>query len=155
MYLVESLIDSDQKEKIKTNKNNAIALYLAKDTCLLIINRFAKKGYYDTIKLSAEEKIIINKNCYLTKYPVPKFYIYDYDPYNNSLWQFKKGENNTEVSLSDDYTLYVLDAKSGKFVTDSLLSKYEFMPKNWEHGFSRGIAVNKKENIVIYWLNVW
>jgi hypothetical protein len=29
------------------------------------------------------------------------------------------------------------------------------MPNGWEHGFSRGFAVNEESNLIIFWLEVW
>lgn len=35
------------------------------------------------------------------------------------------------------------------------LEPLDYMPKGWKNGYSKGICVNKKERVVIYWLIIW
>ncbi len=57
--------------------------------------------------------------------------------------------------LPKSYTLYVLDAKSGKYVHENLLMEEGHMPEKWKHGYSKGVAVNKEKREAIYWIEIW
>ena len=75
--------------------------------------------------------------------PVP---IFEIDAYHN---------DKNSCGLSDDFKIFVLEAKPGKYLEEKYLHECECMPEKWKHGFSRGIAANDKEHIIIYWLAVW
>ena len=57
--------------------------------------------------------------------------------------------------LPKSYVLYVLEAKSGKYLPGSLLMKEGTMPAGWEHGITKGVAVNPGKYEVIYWIEMW
>lgn len=129
--------------------------YSASDSCLLVINRFATKENYINLELTENDKRFIELDCYKNKLPIPNFYEFNYDKNNKVLWQLDKNVRLSDCNLPLDYQINVIDAKTGKFFNDSLLSTNIGMPKAWEHGFSRGIAYCLKDSVVIYWLNVW
>lgn len=53
-----------------------------------------------------------------------------------------------------DATIYVLDAKQGRFLEDDNLSISGVgLPKEWLHGYTKGVTIFK--NYAIYWLEVW
>lgn len=62
---------------------------------------------------------------------------------------------STKTSLPNDFDIYILDAKSGIFWEEDELRPLISMPKNWENGFSKGIAVSKKRRAIIYWSIIW
>lgn len=52
--------------------------------------------------------------------------------------------------------LYVLAAQAGKYVDDMYLyDKEGALPPEWEHGYSRGMAINEQKREIYYWLVVW
>lgn len=52
--------------------------------------------------------------------------------------------------------LYVLSARPGKYASDIYLyHKKGELPLEWEHGYSRGMAINEKKKEVYYWLVIW
>ena len=54
------------------------------------------------------------------------------------------------------FNLYILDAKSGIYFRPNLDEELDtYMPEYWEHGYSKGFAVNKEKDIVIYWIVIW
>lgn len=121
--------------------------------------------------------LIIKKDDDIKKY-IPQYYIYktryiqnDYpDKYpvpNLTNYDFKLGSieriftNNDEqyveniYNIPDDIEVYVIDAKSGWFWKDKSNDYKTEAMKKWEHGFSKGIAISKEKNIVVYWAMIW
>lgn len=71
---------------------------------------------------------------------------------------FTEGHPNksgTFSGLDSTFTIYLIDAKPGIYTDITYLVKNEYLPKKWEHGFSRGIAVSMSKNQIIYWVTVW
>ncbi len=123
--------------------NKAIATYHPMDSCLLVVNRFATKDNFYNVKVSNEEKHLINRSCYGSLFPIPNF------------WDNKFSTDQTLCKLSKDFVIYVLDSKAGKYLEDKLLTDGRFMPNKWKNGISKGVAINEKEKIIIYWMIVW
>lgn len=89
-------------------------------------------------------KELAKKNSYRdNSIPIPIFKLED----------FKQVDN--PCNLSSDFIIYVIDAQPGIYLDNKILNECVCMPNNWKHGFSRGVALNDKENIVIYWLEIW
>lgn len=121
----------------------AKSIYNSTDSCLFIINRFDTDQYYDLTQLSDSDKSLIDRSCYKEKLPVPNF---------NGL----RNANSYTGRLLSGFTLYVLDAKPGMFYKPN--EQYEpenYMPEYWEHGYSKGFAVNDSEDFAIYWIVIW
>lgn len=125
-------------------EDTILARYKPNEDCLFVINRFANNQNYGyNISISTTDSIQIEKDCFLNRYPVPNF------------WSNSYSTDSTICKLPNDFVLNVLEAKSGKFLEDSLLTDGKFMPKKWKNGFSRGIAISEKRKIAIYWLVFW
>ena len=45
--------------------------------------------------------------------------------------------------------------KKGKYISDNLLIKDGFMPGDWKHGYSRGVAIDKDRKEAIFWIEIW
>ena len=146
--------DSECKELILENKiidinsvenliKQAKAIYKSTDTCLLIIDRFNTAKYIDLTKLTEYDKFLIDRPCYKDKLPVPNF-------------RYSKYADDNTGKLLSGFNLYILDANPGIYFKpnlDDVLDTY--MPEYWEHGYSKGVAVNKEKDIVIYWIVIW
>lgn len=65
---------------------------------------------------------------------------------------FTKGST---FDLPKDFTIYVLELKKGKFIESVYLSDSLNMPDNWKHGLTKGVAISKKRNVAIYYLDIW
>jgi len=125
-------------------KHISKALYLPSDTCLLIVNRFANRENYSfNIKINHKDSLKINNNCYQEKLPIPNFWYNDYTT------------NDTDCRLPKDFEIFVIDAKSGIFLDKKLLTDGRYMPNEWKNGFTRGVAISIKRNVIIYWLLIW
>ncbi|MCG6191441.1 hypothetical protein [Maribellus maritimus] len=123
----------------------AVRKYVPSQKDLLIVNRFTNNenwGLKRKAKLS-EIRHYTDEVDYGDKLPIPNFYN---DRYING---------STECHLSPDFKLFVIEAKSGKFFPDSLLTTGKYMPKDWENGFSRGIGISKESRKVVYWFLSW
>lgn len=57
--------------------------------------------------------------------------------------------------LPEDFKIYVIEAKRGKYIVDSLLVNDTVVPEPWEHGFSRGVAISEERLKVVVWLSIW
>ncbi len=71
------------------------------------------------------------------------------------LFKIDRYKGNTYSGLSNDFKIYILDAKQGKFLKDKYLYDCECLPKKWKHGFSKGVALSDKRKVIIYWVTVW
>lgn len=144
LKLIKKYKDTSEWKKLF---NIAIAKYSAKDTCLLVVNRFANKDNYSTnIKLSRKDSIIINRDCYNMRYPIPNF------------WHNKFTTKSTAYRLPADFEMIVIDAKPGIYFNQEDFEEdriSQFMPDQWKHGYSRGIAISKVRRVIIYWVIIW
>jgi hypothetical protein len=68
---------------------------------------------------------------------------------------FATQTSNTFSGLNESYKIMIIDAKPGIFIDISKLKINKYLPKKWTHGYSKGIALSKKENKIIYWIVVW
>lgn len=97
---------------------------------------------------------------------------YDREEFDNLLQRFEKRcdeiqgtiPNFTPISryieLDDrrfpkDFLLFRIEEVRGVFFENTHLSNGWGLPKGWEHGYSKGIAINYESKKVIYWTNVW
>ncbi|MCB9326734.1 MAG: hypothetical protein H6571_23605 [Lewinellaceae bacterium] len=124
-------------------KNSTKTIYSAGDTCLLVVNMFTTAtNISDRTKASSKELKIFETKCLLGKLPVPNF------------WPLKKNDT-TRCKLPNKFVLFVLDAKSGVYWDKRYLTDGKYMPDEWKHGYSKGIAMNNETFEVIYWFVIW
>lgn len=71
------------------------------------------------------------------------------------LFEIDEYKGNTMSGLTEDFKIYVFDAKQGKYIDDKYLQECECLPKKWKHGYSKGVALSDKKQVVIYWVAVW
>lgn len=127
----------------KAYKKKSKAVYLASDSCLLIVNRFANNDNYGYLIFNDEHYKDINKQCYSDKLPIPNF------------WHNRYTTDSTDCKLPSDSEIYVIDGKKGEFKEKELLSKKGDMPMEWAHGVSYGVAISESRSIIIYWMVMW
>lgn len=121
--------------------------YLSTDTNLLLVF-----SYCDVIKIEGRtfrdqepperQKLAKHNITTANSLPVPLFEIDEY-----------KGK--TMSGLTDDFKLYVLDARPGKYIDEKNLQKCECLPEKWKHGYTKGVALSDEKQVVIYWVTVW
>lgn len=71
------------------------------------------------------------------------------------LFEIDEYKGNTISGLTEDFKIYVLEAKPGKYIDEKYLQECDCLPEKWKHGYSKGIALNDKRQVVIYWVIVW
>lgn len=57
--------------------------------------------------------------------------------------------------LGNTFEIYVIEAKSGVFSENFKLKPSLKMPEKWVNGYSKGYALDKKKNTIIYWFVMW
>lgn len=126
---VDSLFNDFEKQSIKR--------YNFKENCLLIVN---STETMESLIMSdkVEDSLDFNSmECnYSEKIPIPNFKIY----FENS---------------SDDYDIFVFEAKKGEHSKFYKFSYNTLMPSYWNHGYSKGVAFSKTSNEIIYWGCMW
>lgn len=123
---------------------NAIASYNVTDTSLLIVNKFTNSDNWSRERKAYNAEI----QDYLEvtdekKYPIPNF------------WNNPQRVDYTGCKLPEDFTLFVVDAKSGIYFPDSCLTDGRYMPESWKNGYSKGVAISRKKKEAIYWFIIW
>lgn len=126
-------------------KKNAIAVYDVNDTSLFVLVPTPGKHLIEGIDLAIDFDKIMERNFRVkNRYPIPA--VDSYCPW----WDV------TYIGWDKNIKLYVLAAKPGKYLDDIYLhEKKGILPPEWEHGYSRGIAINEKRKEIYYWLVVW
>lgn len=143
LILTNNIESNHSTELINSFKEKSIASYNAGDSCLLIVNRFARKEKFYAIELSESDKQLLNRDCYSNLLPIPNF------------WHNAFTTEDTYCRLPSDFKLFVLEAKAGKHFDRKYLTDGRFMPEKWKNGYSKGVAISKKRNVIIYWLLIW
>jgi hypothetical protein len=152
LYLINR---ANISESILNNyKKLSIASYSFHDSCL-IINKYATNERFIGIQVTDQIKDDIIKMDSLNAYPIPNFFQFIYSDKDIGLWNFNQDKKLSKCNLPFDYKIFVIESKKGKYFNNNLLDKENFMPKSWEHGLSRGVAISKEDGIIIYWLNIW
>jgi hypothetical protein len=143
--------DLESKNTLKLQKSlekKSIANYSASDTALVTI-KTESTMHWDESKIKYYSSLLVNKTTY---FPVPYF-----ETQRNLE---KIGINNESTfsststsGLSNDFIIYVLESKSGLYWKG--LKPNEYMPNDWKNGYSKGICVNTRKGIAVYWLVIW
>lgn len=122
-----SLTESSEeiKKKLNSLKKNGALKYSITSDYVFIINDSIESNHC--------------KNCM----PIPDF---EY---------LAKSLNIPLSEFNESFQVYVFEAKSGIFLDDEYLINHKNFPKSWLHGFSRGVLISEKYQIVTYWLDVW
>jgi hypothetical protein len=116
------------------------ARYKPIDSCLLVVNMYTnERNFFNSFK--TKNKSYLKKECLKNKMPIPNFWAMELN-----------GQNITK--LPDDFKIYVIDA-SHKIIDKKYISKNVYMPENWKHGYSKGVAMNDKTHEIIYWFVLW
>lgn len=116
-----------------------------------------KKESIQVVKINDENNFVVNRyNTNSTSasgdlsYPIPDFI----GLLESESWTNNSTSDSIDI-VNDDLVIYIIESKKGKFIDDKYLVNDIEMPKGWEHGFSRGIAINEESSLTIFWLEVW
>ena len=124
------------------SKANFVAHYNAMDSNLVSLRDHYVIDKDPTMEMFYDKILIKNKTYYHIIY-------FDSD----DLLSVEAVDSLSPIGLSKDFTIYVLESKPGKYWKG--LSPSEHMPKGWENGYTKGICINTKRDILIYWFVVW
>lgn len=105
------------------------------------------------------EKFPVEKcnKAYAEKYPIPYFESYDFGLGKKVTEENIDGEVYFDYNhtIPHDLEVYVIDAEPGDFWKESCNEKRPELLNEWNHGFSRGFALSKDKNIIVYWTMIW
>ena len=57
--------------------------------------------------------------------------------------------------LTDDFDLYILEAEPGNYLPPKNLTNSVCINTKWNHGFTKGVAINRKLKVAIFWIELW
>lgn len=144
------MITGTKKEIEELNRHK---FYNIDDECIIIVNDFMKIDNIPFIPSEGtatlwedqdkEYKTTYSTKCIDTYKVIPNFWSYEED-------------KTTKSGLNKDFKYIILDMDMGNSVYSRKLNpNISYMPNFAKHGYSKGIAFNEKENIIIYWLIFW
>lgn len=140
------------KDKVFEFKKQMGKKYLAKykssDTCLTIIKSESTRSMFGDN--TSYNNICINNKYY---YPLPFFETFDNSRPEDVVKTEDIYSNNTKCGLSRDFLIYILDSKPGHYWKG--LYPLDYMPVYWKNGYSKGVCINEKKGIIIYWGLIW
>ncbi|NPA43650.1 MAG: hypothetical protein GXO27_06465 [Chlorobi bacterium] len=139
--LVAYRLDSLDYHEIKDSiEKISLAKYHASDSCVLVVNMYSNENnYFSSYK--TKDTGYLKKKCLKNKLPIPNFWAMDYKTQNLP-------------RLPEEFNIYVFEA-SDKPLGKKYISKNVYMPDYWQHGYSRGVALNDKTGEIIYWFVLW
>lgn len=141
MFFEHRTSDTLATQKEYLNKE-CIGIYSASDTNLFIVKSYRMVDQ-SNIKRKFRKVADIDNMYY---YPIPYFNVRDEDLLDLSCRKNTSG-------LSSDFTIYVLEVKSGNYIKG--LKPLVYMPEGWENGYSKGYAISEEKKMIIYWVVVW
>ncbi|MDD2584348.1 MAG: hypothetical protein WCR61_02930 [Bacteroidales bacterium] len=94
---------------------------------------------------------------YAGKKPIPYFESFNFGLGEKEEKKIVDGEiyYNYIYTIPSDLQVYVIQAEAGNFWKESCNEARPESLKEWQNGYSRGIATSEKENMVVYWTMVW
>lgn len=139
--LPQTTIDSTKKIYSET----AIQVSTGNDSSLIIVKSKLQIELYGKPSPHNDKTIKL--------YPIPFF---ESKEFNNpeDVVTTEDMYSNTNISgLSDNFSIYVLDSKPGNYCEG--LKPLDYMPEGWKNGYSKGLCINKKIGVIIYWVIIW
>ena len=112
--------------------------------------------------LPSDSNLIVIKQKVLRKedykkveviHPIPFFETYSFSHPEDVVKTEDIYSETSKSGLSKDFKIYVLESEKGKYWKG--LEPANYMPKEWENGYSKGIAINEKNKTIIYWVVIW
>ena len=132
VFITTKLTDSSFDSEYKKNINNDSFVGLVNDSQIVKIDVKIDSNYFSRYKNLLSQKYV---------YFIPN-YFGKYSPLN-------------EDSLSNDVETLIIDSEKGEFLQKEYLKNNNFLPKEYEHGCTKGIIFDKKKLEMIYWMIIW
>lgn len=135
------------------------------------INHFQLNNFLYNTQYVNDSNIIINKarlkndifpikkchNYFNKKYPIPYFESYNFKLGGEYIEKVVDGKTVGEYtySIPSDLEVYVIEAEPGNFWKEKCPEPRPESLKEWKNGYSKGIAISKKEKLIVYWVIIW
>lgn len=147
MLLWKTYSSSQYKALVSKFINLSNTAYEANDSSLLLVFSYCDEikiegDIYRDQELPERQALAKHNVTKASSLPVPLFEIDEY-------------KGNTISGLPEDFELYILDASPSKYIDDKYLQECNCLPEKWKHGYSKGVALSDKKQVVIYWVTVW
>ncbi len=147
---IELIINPPEEiyDSLKTYfKQRSIVKLSPSDSTLLLVFSYCDTlevdGYIFKNQESPEKQKHAKDNITIARsLPVPLFDIQEYS-------------GNTKSGLNEDFIIFILGANSGEYLDKNHLEECDCLPANWKHGYSKGVAMNDKRKVIIYWTIFW
>lgn len=137
----------DNKDSLLINKIQYLVKYNAADTSLVTIKNI---NYTDRYKTKRVIHTTLKKQDQ-TYYPI--LYLEPFDAAEQKVIGYNICSNSTPSGLTNDFDIYIIDSKPGKFWDG--LAGVNYLPNEWKNGYSKGISINKNKSVIIYWIVIW
>lgn len=126
------------KKVLKKLKNKEV--YSISDTNLIVVNDFIT---YDNL----DNKIDGKKTKYTEFGKTNKLILPNF-------WNFSKADIKTKSRLPNTFEFIIIETEIGLF-SKNIDPKNTTMPNGIEHGMSRGVAIDKTNNDIFFWVILW
>lgn len=140
-FKLDNLSDQKLSSILTEFEDISAGIYNANDSTLFVINKFTSEfNVYEQNKFPDN---YLYQDTINSKLPVPNF------------WFPEPMDSKTLTKLDSTFKLYVLEANNNKNWPEKYYTKTNQMPKLWEHGYSKGVALSKIKRKAIYWFAIW
>jgi len=141
-YSPSQLIVKQKESKAKIDSLISVSIKIIySDTSYYIVNKYLRDS--NILSITNNYKQFKTQIEHQGAVPIPNFYdVNDFDGKSYNL-------------LNKSYTIYLIEAESKKCCAEKFHQGNWHMPDVWKDGFSRGYAINLKDDSVIYWLVIW
>lgn len=126
---------------------NSLAKYSASNDSLLVIENHRIGTFTKRYKSYRDFDISLGY------YPIPFFKKEEYNHTEDVVYTEDVYSDSTVSGLSEDFIIYILNSKPGIYLEN--LKPLVYMPNGWENGYSKGVCINIKKKVVIYWTLIW
>lgn len=137
------------KDSLSLYPDKYIYKTLYKKTNFIIDDSFSYYKYTDTLKL---------RNVALPgAYPIPYFEDFDFGLGSERFDLRSLGIHLVidKYNVPEDLEVFVLKAGHGYFWKLTFDQKRPETLGDWKNGYSCGIAISKKRNMIVYWMKAW
>ena len=144
---LKTSVENKELDSLRTYLSHVSkAIYSSEDSCLLVIDQQSKTDNwieFDKRNFRSRRTQNRSEECGFELLPVPNFFLED--------WQ----ESKYSLTGIVGYIFYVIEAERGEFNNRITLTNSAFAPEGWDHGMSKGVAINMEKKKVIFWVDAW
>lgn len=144
-YLYIDFQVDDVRAYLESNGLDQYEALPPRDSCNLVLYKFQTDVSYESAARRSEwytSYLASLADCHAFVGPFPNFIGLRLD-----------GEFVSQ--LPEPFELILIESEKGRRFPDRFLSDDVPFPSEWEHGFSKGLAVNKAAGQIVFWLIVW